>query len=396
MEAVEIKKGIYWVGGIDWDLRDFHGYSTKRGSTYNAYLIIDEKVTLVDTVKHYLYDEMVERIETIIDPSKIDYVVANHVEMDHSGCIPMLINDFTNATVITSPNGEKGLKEHYGEGWDFKVVNSGDSISIGERTLQFVHVPMVHWPDSMVTYVSEEKLLLPNDAFGQHIASVERFDDEISWEIVKEEAAKYYANIVLPFGAQVQKALEALKDLEIDMIAPSHGLIWRSHIIEALELYDKWSRNETEEKALVIYDTMWDSTKKIAEAIYEGFMQSGITAELMNLRSNHISDIMTDMLTAKYICVGSSTLNNNMLPTVAAFTTYMKGLAPKNRVALAFGSYGWGGQSVSQLDEILKGCGFDVIDPVKIKFVPKDEELRAITGKIEKEIKKRRQIGHES
>lgn len=225
MKPVEIKPEIFWVGGIDWNLRNFHGYLTPRGSTYNAYLIVDEKIVLVDTVKHYLFEEMLSRIKEVVDPSRIDYIVSNHVEMDHSGSLTKILKIASEAKVITSPHGEKGLSRHFKEEWDFKVVKSGDSLSVGKRTLQFFLTPMVHWPDSMATYVPEEKLLLPNDAFGQHIATAKRFDDQLGWDIVYEEAAKYYANIVLPHGEQVKKALETLSALNIEMIAPSHGVI---------------------------------------------------------------------------------------------------------------------------------------------------------------------------
>jgi flavorubredoxin len=382
MKAVEIKKGIYWVGGIDWTLRNFHGYSTERGSTYNAYLIIDEKIVLVDTVKDYLFEEMLERVKSVIDPSKIDYVVSNHVEMDHSGSLPRIMEISKDATVITSPNGEKGLKEHYEAGWKMQVVNTGDSVSIGKRTLSFVLTQMVHWPDSMATYIPEEKLLLPNDAFGQHIATPERFDDEVDWGILKEEAAKYYANIVLPFGSQVQKALEAVSALDIDMIAPSHGIIWREHIQKMIDLYKEWSNNETKEKAVIIFDSMWHSTEKIAKAVYGAFEDKGIPARLMDLKAEHISNVMTQVLDAKYICVGSPTLNNGMLPTVAAFLTYMKGLSPKNRRGFAFGSYGWGGQSIQQIEAVLKEIGFDVAEPIKVKYVPDNKTLEGIRNRV--------------
>ena len=383
MKPLEIKKNIYWVGGIDWDLRDFHGYTTQRGSTYNAYLVIDEKITLVDTVKHYLFEEMLQRIKEIVDPSKIDYIVSNHVEMDHSGSLPKILKFCPNATVITSPNGEKGLKKHFKEDWNFKVVNTGDSVNIGKRNLAFVLMPMVHWPDSMATYIPEEKLLLPNDAFGQHIASEERYDDQLGWDIIKEEAAKYYANIVLPYSAQVKKALDAVSSLDVDMIAPSHGIIWRSHIKDILELYNKWSDNVAEEKAAVIYDTMWESTRKVGKAIHEAFENKNISSKLIDLKVTDISDVMTYLLSTKYICVGSPTLNSSMLPTVAGFLYYMRGLAPKGRVGLAFGSYGWGGQSIAQIDAILSECGFEALPPVKVQYVPSEDELSGITKDIE-------------
>ena len=378
MQPVQLKDNIFWVGGIDWNLRNFHGYLTQRGSTYNAYLIIDEKITLVDTVKHYLYDEMIERISQIIDPAKIDYIVSNHVEMDHSGGLPKLMDTAVNAMIITSPNGEKGLKAHYNKDWNFKVVKSGETLNIGKRNFQFILTPMVHWPDNMVSYLPEDKILFSNDAFGQHIASSERFDDEYPFNIIMEEAKKYYANIVLPYSMQVNKALNGVADLDIEIIAPSHGIIWRSHIPAIIEKYKKWAANETENKALIIYDTMWGSTEKIGRAIANVFESKGINTSMLNLQYNHISDIMTAILTAQYICVGSSTLNNNILPSVASFLTYLKGLAPKNRTGLAFGSYGWGGQSIGQIDDILGSCGFKMLEQIKCKYIPDENTLKEI------------------
>ncbi len=386
MKPIRLAENIYWVGGIDWDLRNFHGYLTQRGSTYNAYLIIDKKITLIDGVKHYLYDEMMERISAVIDPKDIDYHVSNHVEMDHSGSLPRLMELTPNATIFTSPNGERGLRAHYRQNWNFQVVKTGDVIDLGERKLHFVLTQMVHWPDNMVCYCPEEKILFSNDAFGQHVATSERFDDEYYFNIQMEEAKKYYANIVLPYSMQVRKALDAVKGLDIKLIAPSHGIIWRSYIKEIIEEYEKWSSNETEKKALIIYDTMWGSTEKMAHAIARAFENRGYAFRLLNLRANHISDIMTELIAAHYICVGSPTLNNNMLPTVAAFLTYMKGLAPKRRVALAFGSYGWGGQSVGIIDKILQECGFETLEPIKINYIPDEKQLEEITEKLQAKV----------
>jgi flavorubredoxin len=379
LNKIELKPDIYWVGGIDWDLRNFHGYLTQRGTTYNSYLILDEKVVLVDTVKHYLFDEMLARIKEFIDPAKIDIIVSNHVEMDHSGSLPKILELAPNATVITSTQGEKGLKRHYKKDWKFKVVNSGYTLKIGKRTLIFVHTPMVHWPDNMVTYIPEDKLLLPNDAFGQHIATCERFDDELGWDILREEAAKYYANIVLPYGEQVKKALEAVGGLEIDMIGPSHGIIWRSMIPKILEEYPKWANNETQNKALIVYDSMWGSTQKMAQKLREGLIETGAHATLRNLKTTHISDVMTDLLTSKMILIGSPTLNNGMLPSLGAFLTYIKGLKPKKRIGYAFGSYGWGGQAVGQIEEVMKELKWELPEEShKIKFIPDDPELEEV------------------
>ena len=245
-----------------------------------------------------------------------------------------------------------------------------------------MQTPMVHWPDNMVSYMPEEKILFSNDAFGQHIASSERFDDQLPLDIVIEEAQKYYANIVLPYGAQVQKALEAASGLEIETICPSHGLIWRSKIPAILKEYVKWAGNETQEKAVIIYDTMWDSTKKIAYAVQSAFESKGISTQMRSLKSTHISDIMTDVITSKYICVGSPTLNNGILPSVSAFLTYMKGLSPKNRVGLAFGSYGWSGESVGVVEEILKSCKFEMLDNIRIRYVPGEQDLQEVTDQL--------------
>ncbi|MEA2097177.1 MAG: FprA family A-type flavoprotein [Candidatus Cloacimonadota bacterium] len=386
MKAVEIKKGIYWVGGIDWDLRNFHGYLTQRGSTYNSYLIIDEKITLIDNVKYHLADEMINRISQIIDPSKIDYVVQNHIEMDHTGSFPRLMEFCPNAKIMASPKGVEGLQKHFNYDWDYKTVTSGDVLKLGERNLHFVQTPMVHWPDNMVTYCPEEKMLFSNDAFGQHIASSERFDDEYPFSLLMHEAEKYYANIVMPYGKQVQKALEVVGGLDVEIICPSHGLIWRSKIPEIIKEYTKWSENQVENKALIIYDTMWKSTEKIAYKIQEAFEEKNYKTGMFNLQYNHISDIMTEILTAKYICVGSPTLNNNILPTVASFLTYLKGLAPKGRIGLAFGSYGWGGQSVGIVEKELESCGFEMLDQIKLQYIPSEEQLTEINDSLIKQI----------
>lgn len=387
MKAIEIRKGIYWVGGIDWDLRNFHGYLTQRGSTYNSYLIIDDKITLIDNVKHYLAEEQIKRISQIIDPKKIDYIIQNHIEMDHSGSLPKILEYCPQAKIFASPKGVEGLPKHYKKEWNFKTVKSGDTLNLGKRNLHFVQTPMVHWPDNMVSYCPEEKILFSNDAFGQHIASSERFDDQYPFNIMLHEAAKYYANIVLPYSKQVKKALETVNSLQIDTICPSHGLIIRKFIPEFLEKYKKWSANRVDNKALIIYDTMWNSTRAIAQTVQEAFEAKDYQTRIYNLQYTHISDIMTEILTAKYICVGSPTLNNNILSTVAAFLTYLKGLAPQKRYGLAFGSYGWGGQSVGIVEGILKECGFEMLEQIRLQYIPTEEVLEKNREKLIKQIK---------
>ncbi len=386
MKATEIRDGIYWVGAIDWSVRNFHGYLTQRGTTYNAYLIVDEKVTLVDTAKPEFTDELIKRISSIIDPSKIDYVVSNHVEMDHSGALPTIMELAPNAEIITCKNGSKGLMAHYKKDWKFREMNTGDSLSLGKRSLQFVLTPMVHWPDNMISYMPEEKILFSNDSFGQHLASSARFDDEYPLDVIMLEARKYYANIVLPYCKQVQKELDDASGLDIEIIAPSHGIIWRKYIPEIVEEYKKWAYNKTSKKAVIVYDTMWKSTEKIARAIQEVFEDKGYKAPLFNLQANHISDIMTEIITAEYICVGSPTLNRQIMPSVAGFLTYLQGLAPVGRKAVAFGSYGWGDQSIPRITEYFKNSKFEIIETQKVKYVPSEDDLNCIkdslSGKI--------------
>ena len=375
MKVKEIKENIFCVGAIDRDVRNFHGYLTQRGTTYNAYLVIDEKITLIDTVKPNFADKLISRIKQIIDPSKIDYIISNHVEQDHSGAIPKILEYAPNAVIITCPNGDKGLRAHYKKDWNFKIVKTGDKVSLGKRSLEFVLTPMVHWPDNMVAYMPEEKILFSNDSFGQHYASSERFDDECPLDIIIEEAKKYYANIVLPYGKQVQKELDAASALDIEMIAPSHGVIWRSNINKIIPLYQKWSKNETIKKAVIVYDTMWKSTEIMANALQEVFEEKDFSTSVRNLQFNHISDIMTELIDAEYICVGSPTLNSTMMPSVAGFLTYMSGLAPKGRKAISFGSYGWGGKTMDEINNFFEKSGFDIIASEKIKYIPGDEEL---------------------
>lgn len=382
MKAIEVKKDIYWVGAIDWKLRNFHGYLTQRGSTYNAYLIVDEKITLIDTVKGYLTKELIERISDIIDPKKIDYVVSNHVEMDHSGAMPEVMEMLPNATVITSVAGEKEHRLHYKKDWKFQTVKSGDTLNIGKRNLHFVMTPMVHWPDNMVTYCPEEKILFSNDAFGQHIASSERFDDEYPVETILEEAKKYYANIVLPYSSQVVGVMEIVRSLDIEMICPSHGIVWRKNIPLILQNYEKWASNQTDKKAVIVYDSMWHSTEMIAQMVKEAFEDKKYNYYIYDLKDTHISDIMTQIIEAEYICVGSPTLNKGILPTVAAFLTYLQGLAPKGRKGILFGSYGWAQANMKALDRYMEESNIEVKYRANINFIPSQEQLDKIKQEV--------------
>ena len=379
MYPVEIKPGIYWVGSMDYSMRSFHGYSTECGSTYNAYLIIDEKVTLIDTVKAPFCLEMLGRIRNIIDPAKIDYIVSNHVEPDHSGGIPFMLQQCPGAKIVTSdPGGLEGRSGRYGE-HDYATVKAGDSISLGKRTLQFVPTPMLHWPDSMVTYCPEEEILFSNDGFGQHLATTERFADERDISEVMHQAKKYYANILMPYGMQAQKAISALAGLKISMIATGHGVSWRSNISDIIEAYQKWSSFEKTDKAVVVFDTMWHTTEIMAKNIADAFYAIGIKPVLFDLRTDHISDVATELLDAKFLAVGSPTLNNQMMPSIAGLLCYIKGLAPKGLKGFAFGSYGWGGQSIGQVEQALKDCKVEICLPMqKIMNTPNPKVLREL------------------
>ena len=380
LTAREVKPDIWWVGGIDWNERMFHGYTTEAGITYNAYLIMDEKITLIDTVKPKFADELIQRISQIVDPSKIDVVITNHVEMDHSGALPRIHEIAPQAQIYASnPQGVKGIAAHYGI--EAIGVKTGDSISIGRRTLTFVQTPMVHWPDNMVTYCPEDKILFSNDAFGQHFASSKRFDVENDMSEVMHQARKYYANIVQPYSMQASKALEVVKGLDLEVIAPSHGVIWTVHIPDILAAYEDFTSGKVEEKALIVYDSMWESTAKMAKAICEAFIEEGVPAQYVDLKRRHESDIMTEFLDAKYICIGSPTLNSQMLPTVAGFLTYMRGLSPKNdqRVGLAFGSYGWAPLGPKNVGKVLEECGFQLpVDTLTQNWIPSQEVLDGI------------------
>lgn len=388
LNAIEISPKVWWVGGIDWNERLFHGYTTERGITYNAYLIMDEKITLIDTCKATFADELVQRISQVVDPAKIDVVITNHVEMDHSGSLPVIHKIAPNAEIYASAGaGVNELRAHFGI--EAAPVKTGDTLCIGERTLSFVTTPMVHWPDNMVTYSDVDKILFSNDAFGQHFATTKRFDDENDMCEVMKQAKKYYANIVWPYGMQAGRALAAVKGLELKMIAPSHGCIWRSHIDEIIAKYEEWTTYQTQEKAVVVFDSMWHSTESMAREICDAFIAEGISAQLIDVKSTHISDIMLYMCDAKYVAVGSPTLNSNMLPTVASFLTYMRGLSPKNeqRIGLAFGSYGWAPLGPKQVYAELENAKFQLPVPVVAQqWVPSEENLAELQGTVRKMI----------
>ena len=380
MAEVQLREGIYWVGVVDWGLRDFHGYSTPRGSTYNAYLVVDEKVALFDTVKAPFAAELLERISEILPPERIDYVVVNHVEMDHTGALPVVMERVKPSKLFCSPKGKENLLKHFHrDDWPYEVVKTGDRLSLGGRTVTFIETRMLHWPDSMFSYLMEDRLLISQDAFGQHWATSGRFDDEVDRGELMQQAAKYYANILLPYSNLVQKLLGDLGEmgLEPEIIAPDHGLIWRKDPGMILEAYGRWSQQRAKPKVVVVYDTMWHSTERMAQAIAEGLAREGVEYLVMDLKVSHRSDVVTELLEAKALLVGSPTFNNGMLPTVADFLHYLKGLRPRGKIGAAFGSYGWSGESVKLINAELEAMKVDLVDEgISVKFVPSGDDLK--------------------
>lgn len=383
MKALKITDSVYWVGAIDWNIRDFHGYSTLRGSTYNAYLILADKITLVDTVKGPFLDEMLERISSVVPPEKIDYIVSNHAEMDHSGALVETMRRVKPEKVFASTNGVKALQAHF---HDMPVpvtaVADGGEVSLGNKTLVMLETRMLHWPDSMFSFLKEEGLLFSNDAFGMHLASTERFADELPLDILEYEAKKYYANILLPYSSFVLKLAQKLPGLGLDirMVLPDHGPIWRraDGIQWIIGKYVEWAGQKPRAKAVILFDTMWGSTERMTRAVAEGLGEAGIQAKVMCTGSEHRSDIITEVLDAAALVVGSPTLNNQVFPTLMDSLTYIKGLRPQRKLAAAFGSHGWSGEAPKQLREALEGMGMEFVgEPLRVQYVPKEADLDA-------------------
>ncbi|MBF0101103.1 MAG: flavodoxin domain-containing protein [Desulfobacterales bacterium] len=378
MKPKEIKKGIFQVGVTDWNIRDFHGYSTESGTTYNAFLILDEKNVLIDTVKKEFSDQLIDNIKSIIPLEKIDIVISNHTEMDHSGSLPAVMHRVgENKPLYCSKMGEKNLSLHYQKNWQFHPVQPNETLNTGRYTLTFLETRMLHWPDSMFTYLNEEKILFSSDAFGQHYASQYLFDDQVEDKIM-DYAKKYYANILLLYSPLVQKLLKQVTDigLQINMICPDHGIIWRKDPNRIIKAYHQWSLQKPIKKAVLIYDTMWHSTETMAEHIVQGIADTGTEVIPMHLRKCHRSDIMTEVFDAKAIIIGSPTLNNGLYPTISDLITYMKGLKPKNKIGAAFGSYGWSGEAVALINQEFDAMKISRVDDgLKIQFVPDKKVL---------------------
>ena len=384
MKPIEIAKGIYDVGVHDWNIRDFHGYSTYQGSTYNSFLIVDEKIALIDTVKKPFADQLLDNIARIVDPKKIDLVISNHTEMDHTGSLPRVMHRIgEDKPIYCSKMGQKNLSRHFSQTWNYQAVDSGTELNLGRRTLTFLETRMLHWPDSMFTYIKEDEILFSSDAFGQHYASSFKFDDEADQAEVWFQAKKYFANILMLYAPKILKLIEKVTamGLTFKMICPDHGILWRADPLKIVKAYAEWSQQRPAKKAIVVYDTMWHSTERMAEAVVEGLAAEGVPAKPIHIRSSHRSEIITEALDAGAIVFGSPTLNNQMFPTVADVLTYMKGLKPKNKVGAAFGSYGWSGEAVKMVSQELEAMGFDMVEPgVRLQYVPDSDGLENCTA----------------
>ena len=388
MKTTELAKGVYWVGAIDWNLRDYHGY-TLPGTTYNAYLIVDEKIALIDTTYPGFENQMLDRVKEIVDPEKIDYVIANHVEMDHSGGLPKIAKMIPGVPIYCTQAGVEGFERHYDtKEWNFHVIKSGETLSLGKKTLVFLEAPMLHWPDSMFTYLAEDEILFPNDAFGQHIASSERFDDEYGVDAAMEHAQKFFANLIVPLAPKVLKKLTEVGTLNIGikMVAPSHGVIWRKNAGGIIQAYADWSNGISKDKVTIVYDTMHGSTTAMAQAIAEGVMEGGCEVKFCLLKDGryegtHRSDVVTDVLDSKAIIVGSSTLQDEYLPTVAGFMSYLRGLQPgrltQKKKGFAFGSHGGHGGAVKLIDADLKAAGIELFrEPIEVFYRPDESDIK--------------------
>lgn len=377
-----INERVTWVGKIDWELRSFHGeeYSTHKGSSYNSYLVRDEKTVLMDTVWRPFAKEFVESLKKEVALEQIDCIIMNHGEPDHSGALPELMREIPHVPIYCTKNCIHSLKGHYHQDWRFVEVKTGDRLSIGSREFIFIEARMLHWPDTMFSYLTGDNILFSNDAFGQHYASELMFNDLVDSSELYSEALKYYANILTPFNKLVTNKINEVAGLQVpvSMICPSHGIIWRKEPLQIVEKYLKWAGDYSENQITLIYDSMWDATKKMAEAIAEGIKgeKSDVAIKLYNTAKTDKNDLIMEVFKSKLVVAGSSTINKTILYSMAGILDMMKGLAFKGKKAAAFGSYGWSGESVGILNEELKKCGFELADEgLKLLWVPEETGL---------------------
>ncbi|MDR0734191.1 MAG: FprA family A-type flavoprotein [Elusimicrobiota bacterium] len=379
MKAVKITDKIYWVGAIDWNIRDFHGYSTNQGTTYNAFLVLDKKTVLIDTVKELFYDEMKARLTDVLGDKKIDIIICNHAEMDHSGALRKTIADFKPQKVYASTLGVQNIKEQLGQDLQIEPLANGATLEIGEDSFTFLESRMLHWPDSMVALLNKENILFCNDIFGMHYACTQRFDYETNREDWIYEFRKYYANIILPYSKITGAFLKLVEQKGINprMICPDHGVIWQKHIPEIIAMYKDFAAQKSKKKAIVVYDTMWGSTAKMAASVVDGLASQGVETKSFSLHTEHRSDIATEVMVASALIFGTPVINQEIFPSLGDITTYLKGLKKENLVGAAFGSYGWSASVLNKMEDIMKSLSVQIVSPmVKAKFVPDAARLK--------------------
>jgi len=382
MRAVEIKPSVFWVGAIDWAVRDFHGYITPHGTSYNNYLILDDHITLIDTVKHDFCEYTIDNIKSLVDPAKIENIVINHIENDHASSIDRIMAHAPNATIYITERGKRALDRFFDTSkWACKIVKTGQTLSTGKKTITFLETPMLHWPDSMMSYIREDKLLISQDAFGQHLASSARFDDDYcdqySVTALEHAVRDYYANILMPFGSLVKAKIAEIKKLgfDIDMIAPDHGVIWKKDPGKILQMYLDMANDRTDLRVVIIYDTMWHSTEHMTIPLMQGVQAAHVDVEVLKLRATPMSIAIKRVWESRAMLIGTPTLNNIMFPSVAEFLTHLRGLRPKSRLAGAFGSFGWGGGAVKEAYETFKKMGLETLEPgIEVLYRPSVED----------------------
>lgn len=378
----KIRENITWVGKIDWELKDFHGkeYSTHRGSSYNSYLVRDEKTVLIDTVWLPFAKEFVANLKKEIDLNEIDYIIVNHGEIDHSGALPELMKEIPNTPIYCTKNAVKSLKGHYHQDWNFVEVKTGDVLDLGKNKITFIEARMLHWPDTMFSYLSGENILFSNDAFGQHYASEYMFNDLVDQSELYQEAIKYYANILTPFSTFVDKKIDEILalNLPLEMICTSHGIIWRDNPLQIVQKYKEWAKSYQENQITIIYDTMWNGCRRMAEAFAQGIKESNkeIAIKIYNSSREDKNDIATQVFKSKAIMLGSATVNKGVLTSTAAIIELIKGLGFKNKKAATFATYGWSGEALKIINEGLHEAGFELIgDGIKAMWNPDDASI---------------------
>lgn len=381
---IKVSNKVKWIGKIDFELRKFHGdqISTTSGSSYNSYLIEDEKTLLVDLVYTPYSKEFITNLQKEIDINKIDYIVVNHSEPDHSGALPYLMELLPEKEIICTSSGAKAIQGQYHKTWNFKIVKNGERLNIGSQELIFIEAPMMHWPDTMMCYLTQDKVLFSNDVFGQHFANQAMFDDLSDECDLYFEAEKYYANIIFPFSKKAAKKLAELTsmNLQIEKICPAHGIIWRKNVDKILGLYQQWVNAYQEDQITIIYGSMYGNTKKLAESIGEGIQAVApeTVVKILNSSKTDGSDIITNVFKSKGIVVGSSAINNGILNTVAGLLQEICNLAAENKKAAVFGSYGWSGKPIDGIAEQLKNGGFEVYsDVLKSQWSPDESTLES-------------------